>query len=162
MPSINEGLVCPVKRVLVLEDNDILHLARGTYNIYNLRRGDTGAAFASVSRVLSTIDMEVRAPSALNSYLAFPGQAGRSTWQVSNTQAGTELNTLPEAHLQIVGVLVCMHANIAPVHLSADGWSLAAPCGAKREVMMEDVDDDGCNHTWGALTIAAPLGCAGE
>ena len=44
----------------MLEDNDILHLARGTYNIYNLRRGDAGAAFSSVSRVLSTIDMEVQ------------------------------------------------------------------------------------------------------
>ena len=45
----------------MLEDNDILHLARGTYKIYNLRRGDPGAAFASVSRMLNTLDMEVRA-----------------------------------------------------------------------------------------------------
>ena len=45
----------------MLEDNDILHLARGTYKIYNLRRGDPGAAFASVSRMLNTLDMEVYA-----------------------------------------------------------------------------------------------------
>jgi hypothetical protein len=48
------------RRVLVLEDNDILHLARGAYKIYNLRRGgDPGAGFASVSRMLNTLDLEV-------------------------------------------------------------------------------------------------------
>lgn len=47
-------------RVIVLEDNDILHLARGSYNIYNLQRDDPSAKMASVSRVLSRLDMEVR------------------------------------------------------------------------------------------------------
>ena len=46
-------------RVIVLEDNDILHLARGAYNIYNLQRDDPSAKVASVSRALSRLDMEV-------------------------------------------------------------------------------------------------------
>ena len=48
-----------IRRVIVLEDNDILHLARGTYNIYNLQRDDPSAKVASVSRALSRLDMEV-------------------------------------------------------------------------------------------------------
>ena len=48
-------------RVIVLEDNDILHLARGAYNIYNLQRDDPSAKVASVSRALSRLDMEVSA-----------------------------------------------------------------------------------------------------
>ena len=47
------------RRVIVLEDNDILHLARGAYNIYNLQRDDPSAKVASVSRALSRLDMEV-------------------------------------------------------------------------------------------------------
>jgi hypothetical protein len=47
-------------RVIVLEDNDILHLAQGSYNIYNLQRDDPSAKVASVSRALSRLDMEVR------------------------------------------------------------------------------------------------------
>ena len=43
----------------MLEDNDILHLARGAYNIYNLQRDDPSAKVASVSRALSRLDMEV-------------------------------------------------------------------------------------------------------
>lgn len=43
----------------MLEDNDLVHLARGTYSIYNLRKGEPGAAYGSVSRALSTLDMEV-------------------------------------------------------------------------------------------------------
>lgn len=43
----------------MLEDNDILHLARGSYNIYNLQRDDPSAKVASVSRALSRLDMEV-------------------------------------------------------------------------------------------------------
>lgn len=50
----------PCCRVIVLEDNDILHLARGTYAIYNLQRDDPSAKVASVSRALSRLDMEVR------------------------------------------------------------------------------------------------------
>jgi glucosamine--fructose-6-phosphate aminotransferase (isomerizing) len=47
-------------RVIVLEDNDLLHLERGTYAIYNLRKeGPQKSRFASVSRLLSTLDMEV-------------------------------------------------------------------------------------------------------
>ncbi len=47
-------------RVIVLEDNDILHLARGSYSIYNLQRDDPSAKMSSVSRALSRLDMEVR------------------------------------------------------------------------------------------------------
>lgn len=44
----------------MLEDNDLLHLEKGTYAIYNLRaEGGRDPSFASVSRVLSTLDMEV-------------------------------------------------------------------------------------------------------
>lgn len=72
----------------MLEDNDILHLARGTYSIYNLRRGDTGAAFASVSRVLSTIDMEVRSALPCNlDLIGIPRKAGRSRWHVPHTSS---------------------------------------------------------------------------
>ena len=46
--------------MIVLEDNDILHLAQGSYNIYNLQRDDPSAKMASVSRALSRLDMEVR------------------------------------------------------------------------------------------------------
>lgn len=46
-------------RVIVLEDNDILHLARGSYSIYNLQRDDPSAKMASVSRALNRLDMEV-------------------------------------------------------------------------------------------------------
>ena len=48
-------------RVLVLEDNDLLHLARGAYTIYNLQRDDPSAKVASVSRAMSRLDMEVSA-----------------------------------------------------------------------------------------------------
>ena len=44
----------------MLEDNDILHLARGSYSIYNLQRDDPCAKMSSVSRALSRLDMEVR------------------------------------------------------------------------------------------------------
>ena len=43
----------------MLEDNDILHLARGSYSIYNLQRDDPSAKMASVSRALNRLDMEV-------------------------------------------------------------------------------------------------------
>lgn len=46
-------------RMIVLEDNDLLHLARGTYAIYNVSKDESGAAYGSVSRALSTLDMEV-------------------------------------------------------------------------------------------------------
>ena len=45
--------------MIVLEDNDLLHLARGTYAIYNVSKDESGAAYGSVSRALSTLDMEV-------------------------------------------------------------------------------------------------------
>ncbi len=45
--------------MIVLEDNDLLHLARGTYAIYNVSKDEPGAAYGSVSRALSTLDMEV-------------------------------------------------------------------------------------------------------
>ncbi|CAL8461865.1 g1396 [Coccomyxa elongata] len=47
------------KQMIVLEDNDLLHLARGTYAIYNVSKDEPGAAYGSVSRALSTLDMEV-------------------------------------------------------------------------------------------------------
>ncbi|EIE25165.1 isomerising glucosamine-fructose-6-phosphate aminotransferase [Coccomyxa subellipsoidea C-169] len=47
------------KQMIVLEDNDLLHLARGTYAIYNVSKDESGAAYGSVSRALSTLDMEV-------------------------------------------------------------------------------------------------------
>ena len=47
-------------RVIVLEDNDILHLERGSYSIYNLQRDDPSAKMSSVSRALNRLDMEVR------------------------------------------------------------------------------------------------------
>ena len=43
----------------MLEDNDLLHLARGSYRIYNVQKDDPSAKAASVSRAMSRLDMEV-------------------------------------------------------------------------------------------------------
>ena len=68
-------------RVLVLEDNDLLHLARGAYTIYNLQRDNPSAKVASVSRAMSRLDMEVSAADPFcysNAELKYPFG---STWR---------------------------------------------------------------------------------
>ena len=52
-------------RVIVLEDNDILHLARGSYNIYNQQQDDPSARVSSVARALSKLDLEVSSSQAM-------------------------------------------------------------------------------------------------
>lgn len=59
LKAIYKGYCVWACRMIVLEDNDLLHLARGTYAIYNVSKDEPGAAYGSVSRALSTLDMEV-------------------------------------------------------------------------------------------------------
>lgn len=47
---------CLVCRVVVLEDNDVVHLCKGAYGIFNIGHPDRSLA---VPRVLQTLEMEV-------------------------------------------------------------------------------------------------------
>ena len=47
------GFIC---RVVVLEDNDVVHLCKGAYGIFNVGHTDRSLA---VPRVLQTLEMEV-------------------------------------------------------------------------------------------------------
>ena len=52
----------PVLRsVIVLEDDDVVHLCAGRYGIFNAGHQDRGSA---VPRELQTLEMEVRPPRA--------------------------------------------------------------------------------------------------
>ena len=46
----------PFCRVIVLEDNDVVHLCKGAYGIFNVGHSDRSVA---VPRVLQTLEMEV-------------------------------------------------------------------------------------------------------
>ena len=53
--GMSSELACPC-RVIVLEDNDVVHLCKGAYGIFNVGHSDRTLA---VPRVLQTLEMEV-------------------------------------------------------------------------------------------------------